>query len=114
MEYTPSKDGSRCLLLPHVQARAHTAAATLEANRVQLITQTPSSPGLAPDDFILLPRVKQKLKGKQFQGVEDARDFFDCAILDIQQSTSSAPMVSWFERIAKCVHVDEGYYENQD
>ena len=44
-------DGGRCLLLDHYNASDHTAAATLdhqEANRVELVTQTPSySTGLA-------------------------------------------------------------------
>ena len=48
--------GTRGLLLHHDNAGAHTAAATLdylETNRVQLVTQTPHSPGLATCDFFL-------------------------------------------------------------
>ena len=46
--------GPAALLPHHDNANAHTAAATLdylEANRVQLVTQTPYSPGIAPCDF---------------------------------------------------------------
>ena len=60
-------NGTRCLLLHHYNASAHTAAATpvcLEANCFQLVTQTPYFPGLAPCDFFLFPQVKQQLKGK--------------------------------------------------
>ena len=66
-------------------AIAHTAAATvdyLEANCVHLVTQIPYSSGLASCDFFLLPQVKQQLKGKQLQGVEDARAFFEGVITD--------------------------------
>ena len=44
-------NGTRCLLLHHDNASAHTAAATLdylEANRIQLVTKTTFSPGLRP------------------------------------------------------------------
>ena len=64
---------------------AHPAAATLdylEATRVQLVTQTAYSPGSGPCEFFLFPRVKQQLKGKQFQGVEGARAFFEGVISD--------------------------------
>ena len=62
-----SNNGTRGLLLLHDHASAHIATATLdylEANRVQLVTQTPYSPGLAPCDFFLFPQVKRQLKGK--------------------------------------------------
>ena len=52
----------------HDNAGVHTASTILdylEANRVQLITQTPYYPGLAPCDFSLFPQGKQQLKGKQ-------------------------------------------------
>ena len=55
------------LLLNHNNASIHTAATTLdylEANRTQLVTQTPFFLGLAPCDFFLSPQVKWHLKGK--------------------------------------------------
>ena len=85
----PNK-GTRGLLLHHGNASANTAAATLdylEANRVQLATKSLYSQGLAPCDFFLFLRVKQELKGKQFQGVEDAPASFDGVISDMPKST---------------------------
>ena len=93
-------NGTRCLLFHHDSASAHTAAATLdylETNHVQLVTQIPYSPGLAPCDFFLFPQAKQRLKGKQFQGAEDARAFFEGVISDMPQSTWSGTMITWFE-----------------
>ena len=89
-------DGAGSPLLHHDNASAHTAAATpdyLEAIRVQLITLTPYPPGLAPCDFFLIPQVKQQIKEKQFQGVEDARAFFEVVIPDMPQSTCSVAIV---------------------
>ena len=63
------------------------------------------SPSLAPCDFFLFPQVQQRLKGKQFQGVEDARAFYEGVIFDMPQSTWSGAMVTWFERTTKYVYV---------
>ena len=49
-----------------------------------------------------------KGKGKQFMGVEDAGAFSEGVISDMPQSTWSGAMVTWFERIIKCVHAEEG------
>ena len=81
-------DGVRGLLLHHNNASTQTTAATLdytEANGVQLVTQTPYSPDLVPCDFVPFPQVKQQLKGKQFQGVKEARVFFKGVISDMPQ-----------------------------
>ena len=51
--------GTCDLLLHHDNASAHNATAILdhlEANRVQLVTQTPYSLGLAPCDLFLFPQ----------------------------------------------------------
>ena len=90
--------GTRGLLLHHNNTSAHhTAAATLDylqANCVQLVTQTSYFPDLAHWGFFLFPQVKQQLKGKQFKGVEDARAVFEGVITDMPQSTWSGAMVA--------------------
>ena len=49
-----------CSTTNNASARiAATAVDYLEANRVQLVTQTPYPPGLTPFDFFLFPLVKQ-------------------------------------------------------
>ena len=48
--------------------------------------------------------MKQRLKAKQFYGVEDGRAFSESVISDMPQSTWSGAMVTWFERVTKCVH----------
>ena len=66
------------------------------------------SPSLAPCDFFLFPQVQQRLKGKQFQGVEDARAFYEGVFSDMPQSTWAGAMVTGFERTTKCVHAEGG------
>ena len=58
--------------------------------------------------------MKQQLKGKQFQDVENAQAFFESIISDIPQSTWSGAMVMWFERMTKCMHAKGGYLEKVD
>ena len=70
-------NGTRGLLLLHDHASAHIATATLdylEANRVQLVTQTWYSLSLAPSNFFL------------FQGDVDAQAFFEGVTSEMPQS----------------------------
>ena len=64
--------------------------------------------------FFLFPRVKQQLKGKSFQGVEDARAFVEGVISDMPRSTWSGAMVTWLERITNCVHAKGDYFGKPD
>ena len=64
-----TRTGVRDLLLNHDNASALTAAVTLDflaASDVQLVTQSPYSPDLAPCDWCLVPSIKRQLTGKQF------------------------------------------------
>ena len=108
------RTGVRGLLLHHDNASVHTSAVTLDcvaANDFQLVIRLPYSPDLAPCDWFLFYYVKWQLKGKQFQNVEDARAFVEGVILDIPQSSWSGVIDSWFERMAKCVQAEGGFFE---
>ena len=111
------RTGTRGLLLHHDNASAHTAAATLDylqENNVQLVTHPPYSPDLAPCDFFLFPQIKKQLKGKPFSCVEEARAFAEGAISDIPQSAWAGAVDSWFQRMAKCIQAQGGYFEKLD
>jgi hypothetical protein len=45
----------------------------LAKNKMALIPHTPYSPDLAPCDFFLFPKMKLKLKGHQFDTIEEIR-----------------------------------------
>ena len=94
--YLPN-DGACSLLLHHNNASAHTSAITLdymETNRIQLVTQTLYSPGLAPWVFFLLTQMKQLLKGKLFQGINYAQAFLKGVICDMPLSMWSGAMIT--------------------
>ena len=62
LDCTSSNNGTHGLLLHHDKTIVKHATATLdylEANRDQLVTQTPYSRGLAPCNFFLFPQVKR-------------------------------------------------------
>ena len=108
------RNGVLGLLLHHDNASADTTAVTLDflaAIDVLLVTLPPYSPGLVPCDWFLFPSVKRQLKGKQFQNAEDARALTEGVILDIPQSTWSAVIDSWFERMIKYVQAEGGFFE---
>ena len=39
----------------------------------QITVGTPYSPDLAPSDFFLFPKIKEILKGRHFDGIDDIR-----------------------------------------
>ncbi|CAF3987093.1 unnamed protein product, partial [Rotaria sp. Silwood1] len=62
------------LIIHHDQASAHKATQTmeyLEAQRVKLMGHPAHSPGLSPCDFLLFPKIKKLLRGKNFQDINE-------------------------------------------
>ncbi|CAH0407286.1 unnamed protein product [Chilo suppressalis] len=67
--------GLRRVLLRHDNAPAHSAIKTkdfLDSTTVRVLGHPPCSPGLAPCDFFLFPKIKNLLKGIQFSSPEEA------------------------------------------
>ena len=64
-------NGTRGLLPHHDNVSAHTAATALnylEANRVQLVTQTPVFPGFSPLWFLFAPSSEAAVEGEAVSG----------------------------------------------
>jgi histone-lysine N-methyltransferase SETMAR len=60
-------------LFHHDNPRSHTSALTqkfLAKQKIDVIPHPPYSPDLAPYDFFLFPKMKLKLKGRQFDTIE--------------------------------------------
>ena len=111
LERTSSKHWHLWATAQHAKASAYTIAATqdyLEANNIQLVTHTLYSLGIASSDFFLLLQMKQQLK--QFQGVKNTQAFFNNVISDRLQWMRSGAMVTWLERMTKCMYAEEGYW----
>ena len=106
------RTGVRGLLLHHDNARAYTAAVTLNflaVNDIQLVTHPPYSPDLADYDFFVSFRqkaVERKAvsKRKRYPCILRGRHFGHT------QSTWSGVIDSWFERMIKCIQVEGGFF----
>ena len=110
-DYTPSKQRHPRSAAPPrrrecQQRRRHSGLLRSSKSRYTWVTKNPHSPGSAPCDFFLIPQTKQQLKGKRFQGVEDAPALFEGGVSDMPQSMWSGAMVTRFERMFKCEHAD--------
>jgi transposase len=75
--------------LHHENATAHTVLSVREFLATKQITvfEHPAySPDLAPSDFFLFPKIKEILKGRHFDVIDDMRSNTTAALKDIPQN----------------------------
>jgi len=61
-------------ILPHDNAPAHTALSVskfLATKQITVLEYPAFSPDLAPSDFFLFPKIKEILKGRHFDDIDD-------------------------------------------
>lgn len=110
------KSGIRDLRLHHDNAPAHTAASTLDFladNGVRLVSHPPYSPDLAPCDFFLFPKLKLRMRGKQFGSPEAAVAAYRSFLEDMDKDDFVTCFEEWFLRMEKCVQCHGEYFEKQ-
>lgn len=104
------------VVLHHDNASSHSAKVTeayLKASNVELMTHPPYSPDLAPCDFFLFPKIKDKLRGIRFTSPESAVNAFKEAIEEVPKEDWSNCFVQWFQRMQKCINCGGIYFEKQ-
>ena len=102
------------LQLHHDNAPAHTAARTLDflaQQKIRLLPHPPYLPDLAPCDFFLFPKTKEKLRGRQFSSHEEAVGAYLEAVNDVPEEAWIEAFSSWFRRMEKCIRVHGEYFE---
>lgn len=107
---------NRRIILHHDNASSHTSKATAEflaSQRIELTSHSPYSHDLAPNDFFLFPKIKDKLRGQRFSTPEEAVDAFKNHILEIPIIDWHKCFENWFERMQKCVDTHGEYFEKQ-
>ena len=100
--------------LHHDNASSHTAAKTrqfLEASKLQLIDHPPYSPDLAPCDFMLFPKLSEKLAGIHFRRVQDLARRINSEMKSTPVSEYSECFVKWMTWLQKCVNLRGEYVE---
>lgn len=102
------------ILLHHDNASSHTAKRTIDylaTSNVELLGHPPYSPDLAPCDFYLFPKIKEKLKGKRFMNAEEAVAAYRDAIEETPKDEWAKCFSQWFHRMQRCIDVNGQYFE---
>lgn len=100
LEKSRPSAGLRGLLLHHDNAPAHTAGRTVEflaQSRMGTLPHSPYSPDLAPCDFWLFPKVKEPLRGRDFESEEELTAAIDEVLGSIPNSDFADCFNKWFE-----------------
>ena len=58
----------------------------LATNQITVLEHPAYSPDLAPSDFFLFPKIKEKLKGRHFEDTDDIRSTTKAALKVIPQN----------------------------
>jgi histone-lysine N-methyltransferase SETMAR len=58
----------------------------LASKQITVLEHPPYSPDLAPNDFLLLPKIKEILKGRHFNDIDDIRSNTTAALKAIPQN----------------------------
>ena len=101
-------------LIHHDNASAHKVTQTIEylgTQRVKLMGHPAYSPDLSPCDFWLFPKIKEKLRGKEFQDINELHAAVQEQMDGLQKEDFYQCYEQWFERMNKCISVQGQYFE---
>jgi hypothetical protein len=76
-----------------------------------VLEHTPYSLDLAPSDFFLFPKIKEILKGRYFDDIDDIRSNMMAALKAIPQNQFQTCFEEWTRRCHRCIASQEGYFE---
>jgi hypothetical protein len=76
-----------------------------------MVRQAPYSPGMAPCDFWLFPKLKMPLKGARFESREDIMPNATTQLNTITKGAFQKRFQQWRDRWDKCLHNQGDYFE---
>jgi len=76
------------------QLKRHCLSASLAQTSITELEHPPCSPGLAPNDFWLFPKIKSALKGRRFQYIEDTQ-------IDVTTALKAVPQTGVPKKVSK-------------
>jgi histone-lysine N-methyltransferase SETMAR len=100
--------------LHHDNTPAHTALSLREFSASKQITvreHPPYSPDLAPSELFLFQKIKEILKGRHFDDIEDVRSNTATALKAIPQNHFQKCLEGWTRRWHRCIASKGGYFE---
>ena len=101
-------------LLYDDNAPSHRALATCEFlthNSITTCPHPPYSPDLAPCDFFLFPKMKLKLKGRRFDGLEEIQRESQNVLGTLREQDFQHAFQQWQWRCDRCVAAQEDCIE---
>ena len=102
-------------ILHHDNAPAHTALSVREflaTKQVTVLEHPAYSPDIAPSDFFLLfPKIKEILTGRNFDDIDDIRSNTTAALKAIPQNQFQNCFEGWTRRWHRCIASQGEYFE---
>jgi len=83
----------------------------LATTQITVLEHPAYSPDLAPNDFFLYPKIKEILKGRHFDGIDDIRCNTTAALKAIQQNQFQNCFEGWTRRWHRCIASQGQYFE---
>jgi len=105
---------SNSWILHHDNAPAHTALSVREVLATKQITvlEHPAySRDLSLSDFFLFPKIKEILKGRDFDDIDDFRSKTTAALKTIPQNQFQNGFEGWTRLLHRCIASQGEYFE---
>ena len=78
---------------------------------IKTVPQPPYSPDLAPCDFWLFPKLKEKLRGCRYETIEEMKEAVTKVIDTLTQEDIHGALQKLLERYNKCIATRGDYFE---
>ena len=78
---------------------------------IETVPQPPNNPDLAPCDFWLFPKLKEKLRGCHYEAIEEMKEAVTKVIDTLTQEDFHGAFQKLLERYNKCIAAGGGYFE---
>lgn len=103
-------DTNRKIILHYNNTNAHTSQC-LTSQNIELISHPSHSPDLMPNDFFLIPKIKDKLRGERFSSSDEAVEALKNHVFSIPTSFWQNCFGNWFHRMQRCIDGRGEYFE---
>ena len=80
---------------------------------IKTVRHPPYSSDLAPCDFWLLPKLKEKLRGCRYETIEEMKEAVTKVIDSLTQEKFNGAFQKFLERYNKCIAAGGDYFEGE-
>jgi len=84
----------------------------LAIEQITVLEHPAYSPDLAPSDFFLFPKIKEIMKGRHFDDIDDIRSNTRTALKAIPQNQFQNCLEGWARRWHRCIASKREYFES--